>query len=190
VSRKPVEEPEPPEEVEDDAALVARFRAGDRLAFDRLVRRHQRPLYFFLLRQVRDHDEAAELTQRTLVRAFQKIHALRDDGSLRTWLFRIAVRFSLNHVRDRSRYSREDEAPEPIAEPVSHERLQEAEDSIRLRMAVAKLPEKQRLTVELRVYDGLAFSEVAEILESTENTVKVNYHHAVTRLKEWLKELP
>lgn len=187
MSRKPVDHPEP---IEDDASLVARFRAGDQAAFEQLVRRHQRPLYFFLLRQVRDHDEAAELTQRTLVRAMQKIGSLRDDGSLRTWLFRIAVRFALNHVRDRARYTREDDLPEPSAAPISHDRLQDAEDSIRLRTAVARLPEKQRLTVELRVYEGLAFAEVAEILESTENTVKVNYHHAVTRLKEWLKESP
>lgn len=173
---------------DEDAALVARFRAGDRDAFEGLARKYQRPLFFFLLRQVRDRDEATELAQRTLVRAFQKIDGLREDGSFRAWLFRIAVNLSRNHVRDHARFVR-DSLPDVAAPHRSPtDDLARAEESARLRAAVAKLPEKQRLTLELRVYEDLSFREVADALGSNEGVAKVNFHHAVKKLKHMLGE--
>jgi RNA polymerase sigma-70 factor (ECF subfamily) len=173
---------------DEDAALVESFRRGERAAFEALCRRHQRPLYFFVLRQVRDRDEAADLAQRTLVRAFQKLDGLRSGTSFRAWLYRIAVNLTLNHVRDHARFVHDalDDAPAPHTSPTDD--IARAQESRRLRAAVERLPPKQRLTLELRVYEDLSFREVAEALGSNEGAAKVNFHHAVKRLKQLLGE--
>jgi RNA polymerase sigma-70 factor, ECF subfamily len=179
----------PRDAADEDQRLVERFRGGERVAFETLVRKYQKPIYFFLLRHAGDTDEAKELTQRTFIRALGGLGGFRGQAAFRSWLYRIAVNLLLNHVRDRARFARDVDfeersggGPPALDELVAHE------DSARLRQAVARLPRKQRLTLELRVYQDLSFREVAEILGTSEGAAKVNYHYAVQRLKEWLGE--
>src|SRR2546423_12495873 len=85
----------------DDQALVARFVGGDRGAFDALVRRYQRPIYWLALRYVGNDADAKDVAQRALVQAFVKVGQLRDAASFRSWGYRMAANLSLNVVRDR-----------------------------------------------------------------------------------------
>ena len=179
----------PTETVDDDGQLVERFRQGERAAFEQLVRKYQKPIYFFILRHVSDADEAQELTQRAFIKAFGGLAGFRGQAAFRSWLYRIAVNLALNHIRDQAKFARDvelEERPESSREAV--DQLVSHEDSVRLREAVARLPRKQRLTLELRVYEDLSFREVADILGTSEGAAKVNYHYAVKRLKEWLGE--
>ena len=106
-------------------------------------------------------------------------------ASVRSWLYRIAINLSLNHVRDHAR-----EVVDTIddtkltARATGAQRIIDDEDAARLRAAVAELPPKQRMVLELRVFDELSFREVAELADCTENAAKVNFHYAVKRLKE------
>lgn len=177
-------EPETPSDVE----LVLRARKGSRVAFAELVRRYQKPLYFLCFRYVRDHDAAADLAQRSFIRVMEKIHELRDAQIFRGWLFRIGANLALNHLRDNARFVEEGtggtEEPTPVAE--AHDLLEAAQDAEALRRAVAALPTKQRMTLELRIYEELPFKEIAEALETTEGAAKVNFHYAVKRLRSLL----
>jgi RNA polymerase sigma-70 factor (ECF subfamily) len=171
----------------DDAALVERFRSGEREAFELLVRRYQKPIYHFVLRHIGDADDAAELTQRAFIKAFQGFGGFRGGAEFRSWLYRIAVNLALNHLRDRARFTDEAAAAERPGEgALVVERLMDAERAHLLRRAVAELPPKQRLTLELRVYEDLSFREIGQVLGSSEGAAKVNYHYAVKRLKERL----
>jgi len=87
-----------------DEELVKRAQGGDRTALDRLVRRHQRALFALCLRYVRDADEAADLVQRSFVRAMGKLAELRDAGVFRSWILRIGAHLALNHIRDNARF--------------------------------------------------------------------------------------
>src|SRR3954467_3478996 len=87
-----------------DEVLVKRAQGGDRAALDRLVRRHQRALFALCVRYVRDADEAADLVQRSFVRAMGKLVELRDAGVFRSWILRIGAHLSLNHIRDQARF--------------------------------------------------------------------------------------
>jgi RNA polymerase sigma-70 factor (ECF subfamily) len=82
----------------DDGDLVEQARGGSRPAFEALVRRYQKAIYFLCLRYVRDHDVAADVTQRTFIRAIEGLPELRDTGVFREWLFRIGVNLALNTV--------------------------------------------------------------------------------------------
>jgi RNA polymerase sigma-70 factor, ECF subfamily len=164
---------------DDDIAVVERARRGDRAAFDRLMRRHQRAVYRLALRYVRDPDEAADICQRAFVRALLSLPRFRGEARFRTWLYRIAMRLSLNAVRDRALTRPLDaEAPADSAE------RELPDDLRRLRAAVERLPPRQRAVVELRTYEDMSFRDVARVLATTVVAAKVNYHYAVKRLRK------
>ncbi len=174
-----------------DEALVLQARGGSHPAFETLVRRHQKPLYFLCLRYVRDHDTAADLTQRAFIRVMEKLHELREAQIFRSWLFRIGVNLALNHLRDHARFV--DDSGLPAETPVAPEALSTLESlelTDSLRRAVAELPTKQRMTLELRVYEELSFRDIAAALETTEGAAKVNFHYAVKRLRTLLAKTP
>jgi RNA polymerase sigma-70 factor (ECF subfamily) len=169
-----------------DAQVVARAVAGDRAAFEALVRKYQRSIYFLALRHVRDPDDAKELVQRAFIKTFQALPQFRGASQFRTWLYRIAINLSLNHMRDHAKFVRDVALEEPDPHPAVDDDLVAATDARRLRELVARLPRKQRLAVELHAFEELPFREVGEILGTSEGAAKVNYHYGVKRLREWL----
>lgn len=173
-----------------DETLVTEARAGVRRSFEALVRRYQKPLYYLCLRYVHEHDAACDLAQRSFIKALERLDELRDPGTFRGWLFRIAANLSLNHLRDNARFVDEDDhaddGADPHVAPEGHTRLEAGEESEALRRAVAGLPTKQRMTLELRVYEELPFKEIASALGTTEGAAKVNFHYAVRKLRTLL----
>jgi len=97
------------------------------------------------------------------------------------------INAALSWIRDHRR-----EQPAEIAEDALVEahpgpaRIASGEDGVRLRAAIAQLPPKQKMVLELRVFDDLSFKEVASLADCTENTAKVNFHYAVKRLRDIL----
>jgi RNA polymerase sigma-70 factor (ECF subfamily) len=170
-----------------DHELAERFRDGDRAAFDALVRRHQKGVWRLIRRYVKNDADAADVTQLAFVRAFRGLAAFRGTATVRSWLYRIAINCALSWLRDHRR-----ELPTEIGEDALTEdnpapaRLSASDDHARLRAAIAQLPPKQKLVLELRVFDDLAFREVADLADCSENTAKVNFHYAVKRLRDIL----
>lgn len=170
-----------------DRELAERFWSGDRAAFDQIVRRHQRGVWHLVRRYVKRDADASDVTQLVFVRAFRGLGTFRGAASVRSWLYRIAINCALTWLRDHRR-----EEPSEIADDALTDanpapaRIASGEEGARLRAAIAKLPPKQRLVIELRVFDDLSFREVAELADCTENTAKVNFHYAVKRLRDIL----
>ena len=173
-------------ERDEDAELVSRFRDGDRAAFDELVRRYQRPIYHLALRYVKNGDDAKDIAQRAFVRAFQGVGRLRGEASFKAWLYKIAVNLALNHVRDRAKLRPAEEAGDLAVEAIGSARLDDADARRAVLAALDGLPPKQRMVLELRVFEELPFREVAEAAGCTENAAKVSFHHAVTKLRQWI----
>ncbi len=174
-----------------DAELVRSALDGDRRAVEVLVERHHPVVFRFLLGFLKDEDRAADVTQDTFIKALERLSAFRGDSAFRTWLLAIARNEALGSLRSAGR-RREgglqdaEELPDrglpPDASAVQGDELR------RVREAVARLPEKQRLSVELRLFEGLSFREVAEATGSTEGAARVNYHYGIGRIREWLDE--
>jgi RNA polymerase sigma-70 factor (ECF subfamily) len=170
-----------------DLEIAERFRGGDRAAFDQLVRRHQKGVWHLVRRYVKRDADAFDVTQQAFVRAFRGLAAFRGAASVRSWLYRIAINCALSWLRDHRR-----EEPTELAEDAlvdvnpACERLIGGERGAQLRAAIEQLPPKQKLVLELRVFDDLSFREVAELADCTENTAKVNFHYAVKRLRDIL----
>lgn len=178
-----------PRQSDPDADAVGRVLEGEQAAFGELVRRHQRGVYFLCLRYLRHEEDAADLTQRALLRSYEKLGSFAGRSAYRTWLYRIAVNLCLNRIRDRDRRPTVGLEPHTGAQEAhQHSDLDRAQRRAQLRQAVDKLPPKQRMTVILRIYQELPFAEVAEIMENSVGSAKVNYHHAMKRLKTLMEQ--
>jgi RNA polymerase sigma-70 factor, ECF subfamily len=176
-------------DADPDLPLVERFKAGERRAFDELVRRHQRTVWRVARRYVKNDADAADVAQQAFVRAFRSITTFRGSASFRSWLYKIAINLALNHIRDHAKHKADELGEDATtARATGPQRIIADEDQAALRAAVAELPPKQRMVLELRVYDELSFKEVAELADCSENSAKVNFHHAVKRLRELLGE--
>lgn len=164
-----------------DEELVERFRQGERAAFDELVKRHQRAILTLAHRILRSTEDARDVAQRAFVQVYRQLGRFRGESSFRTWLWRIAANLALDALRKRGRDARLALVPD---ERPGRDLLAEH----RLRRALEELPERQRLVVELRAFEELSFREIGEIVGSSEDAAKVNFHHALKRLRQALGE--
>jgi len=174
--------------LDPDRELAERFRKGDRDAFDLLVRRHQKGVWHVVRRYLRADADTADVTQQVFVRAFRSFATFRGASTVRSWLYRIAINCALSWIRDHKREQPAEIADDALFEPAAAPgRISDGEDNAALRAAIAQLPPKQKMVLELRVFDDLSFKEVAELADCSENTAKVNFHYAVKRLRDILK---
>jgi RNA polymerase sigma-70 factor, ECF subfamily len=173
---------------DEERESIEACRRGESEAFDRLVLRYQRDVYRLCYRFVNNHEDANDLAQEVFLRAWRAIPRFRGESSFSTWLYRIAVNACLN-FRALRRPSTQ-ELPDGLADPQpgAEARLASDDEARRVRAAVARLPEKQRATLILKVYHELTHEEVAEILGSTVGTVKANLFHALGNLRRLVAE--
>ena len=175
--------------MDEDLDLVKKAAAGEREAFDDLVLKYQKPLYGLLYRMVSNREDAADLLQKAFVKAFTGLGSFEQRSTFKTWLYQIAINLAKNVYRDRSRAEFV-----PIDDviirrnPRTLETLIEKENRLRLRHALAGLPEKQRVTLLLRIQGEKKFEEIAAIMKCSLGTAKANYHHAVQKLKAAMGE--
>lgn len=171
----------------NEEALIEGTLAGRRQDFDTLIERHQKALYSFILGRTRDRAVADEIVQAAFVRAYTRLRDFRGRSSFRTWLHQIALNLCRSHYRSgrRRREVALDDVPDP-ASPVAGNAGEGAALRASLDEYVQRLPPRQRSVLGLRVFGDLSFRDIARIERISENAAKVNYHHAVTRLKKWL----
>jgi RNA polymerase sigma-70 factor (ECF subfamily) len=170
-----------------DRELAERFRDGDRTAFDLLVRRHQKGMWRLVRRYVKSDADAADVTQLAFVRAFRGLAAFRGAATVRSWLYRIAINCALSWIRDHRREQPSELPDDALTETnPAPAQINAGDERAWLRRAIEQLPPKQKLVLELRVFDDLSFKEVAELADCSENTAKVNFHYAVKRLRDIL----
>ncbi|MBW2038640.1 MAG: sigma-70 family RNA polymerase sigma factor [Deltaproteobacteria bacterium] len=172
-----------------ETQLVERVLRGEEGAFEELVMMYQAPIYYLTLRFVRDEQAAADLAQTTFFRAFQGLWGFRQGASFKTWLYRIAINLCKNYLRDHGKEKFKDWSdidPPSSANPL--QKLIENEEQKLLLRAWGRLPERQRLTLTLRVQEGMKYREIAEVLGCSVGTVKANFHHALIKLKEIFQE--
>jgi RNA polymerase sigma-70 factor (ECF subfamily) len=132
-------------------------------------------------------EDARDVAQQTFVRVFERIGSYRGESRFRTWLYRVAVNLALDHARG-TQHARSVPIEDDVAftHSLGTDRLVAAEVWRKVNARLADLPPRQRLVVELRLFHDMSFEEIAAIVDSTEDAAKVNYHHAVKRLRSLL----
>lgn len=174
----------------DDRELVSKAKAGDRKAFDDLVRNNRDNMFALIYRMTGDRETALDLMQDTFFTAFKELSRFREDANFSSWLYRVASNKTLNYLKRRKILSflplSRLQGSEPTVEMESA--MERSEISAALLKRVEELPPKQKLIFNLRYYQELSFVEIARILKKSESTVKTNYQKAIEKLRLGLKE--
>ena len=182
---------------QDEAEIVTELRSGSEAAFDWLVTYYHAPVYAVISGILRNPNDAADVTQEVFLKAFRGIRLFRHGSSLKTWLYRIAVRESLNYKRWFWRHLRfqssmeeeqlegcvelEDTGTSPFEELASRE-IQQA-----VHHALREVAPVFRAAVILRDLEGLSYEEVAEVLDVSVGTVKSRILRGRKMLREILE---
>jgi RNA polymerase sigma-70 factor (ECF subfamily) len=185
----------------DETELVTELQAGSETAFDWLVTHYHGLVYNLILGMLGDTADAADAAQEVFLKAFKGIRSFRQGSSLKTWLYRIAIREALNQRRWFKRHLQknvsidaeteegyaqvdvEDLSATPFDQLATHE-IQAA-----VQGALQQVPEVFRSAVILRDLEGLSYEEVAEVLECSVGTVKSRILRGRRALKELLEPL-
>jgi len=162
-------------------------RAAHRIAL--LLAKHGEELARHIRRIVRDDDTAQDLLQETMLKAWRALERLTPGSNERAWLYRIATNASLNHQRSRSREhaALARHAAELTSEPEDRTRSDDA-GRAQLWAEVARLPDRQRLALSLRVADELDYEEIAARIGGTVAAARANVYQATKRLKMKVRE--
>jgi RNA polymerase sigma-70 factor, ECF subfamily len=163
--------------VADDGDLVARARAGDPVAFERLFERYHAPILNYLHRMVGDRALAEDLAQDAFVKAYRALPGTRPDLAFKAWLYRIATNTAISHLRRRRLVKWIPFVPEQ-----EHAAGDSIERSVGrkhdVEQALARIPQHYAAALLLRHYQGLSLAETAQALEITENAAKLRLFRA------------
>ena len=171
----------------EDDTLMQRTAAGDERAFRQLVARWEQPVVAFLIHMLGSVDEAQDLAQDTFLKVFDQAPRYRPEGRFRSWLLRIAGNKARSTLRRRKilRWVNFDLTSHDKAAPGDDpmQGLERRETIRQVRAAVAELPERQRVAVVLKRFQGLSYKEIAEVLDTTVPAVESLLQRAAGALR-------
>ena len=166
-----------------DLALVKRVQAGEKNAFDALVLKYQQKVINLVMRFVRDHHTAMDISQETFIKAYRGLKNFRGDSAFYTWLYRIAINTAKNHVVTQSRRLPASDIDAQEAEQYSGADLlqnmgtpdkeMEKDDVHRAIIdSIESLPEDLRVAITLREIEGFTYEEISEAMSCPIGTVR------------------
>jgi RNA polymerase sigma-70 factor (ECF subfamily) len=177
----------------DETQLIEQLRQPQtcRKAFNEIMRLYSEPLYWQIRRMVESHDDANDILQNTFLKAWQSVDGFRGDAKLSTWLYKIAFNESITFLakeRKRMSLSLDDEESHLVNLIESDEFVDGDELALKLRKAVASLPEKQRIVFNMKYYDEMKYEQMSEILGTSVGALKASYHLAVKKVEQYFAD--
>lgn len=201
----PVARPAPAAQAPDDSQdreLVRRAKAGDLDAFDELVVRYQERIYSLVYHMTSNHEDAHDLAQEAFVKAWKALRNFKGDSSFYTWVYRIAVNHTLNHLKTRRNRTQhlslndldfnaenDPDLVQLVSNKTPRREVNLRELAERLNEAMQKLSEEHRTVVTLHDIQGMPHDEIAGILECNPGTVRSRLFYARQQLQAWLSDL-
>ena len=182
-----------------DAELVERARSNQMSAYQQLVERYKKKVYYTALGVLGNHHDAEDVLQDTLLQGLRSLERLRQPEGFGPWILRIARNKSIDRLRRSKREisseSSDDgtslfdrfENEDPDADP--EKQIKSGEIAGIVRQVVERLPESQRNAFMMKHVAQLSIREIAIATNSTEATVKTNIYRAVQKLREELAPL-
>lgn len=160
--------------------------------FETLIDRHQTEIYSYILRMVRQENEAQDLCQETFLRAYGALDRLDGEANHRAWLYKIATNTTLNHIRHRRTGERAVTTLagyQPLVQVEDHsDRLDHTQLLSRVEQAIQTLPARQRAAFTQRRFLGLSYAEIAAGLDCSEETARAHVYQAAQKLRRQFAE--
>jgi RNA polymerase sigma-70 factor, ECF subfamily len=182
---------------EEDARILRGLRAGIEDAYEELISRYEQPIYGLVYRLLGSQTDACDVVQEVFLKVFRGVNSFREQSSLRTWIYRIAVNEAHNHRRWFLRHCRrevsiEDEGDDQATDPgrSPYEQALDSENRILIERALTKVNPIFRTAVILRDIQNLSYEEIAEILQVSLGTVKSRILRGREALRRELTQRP
>ena len=169
----------------EDTDILQLFNDGNREeAFSFIVRKYGERLYWLIRRMVVVHADADDCLQNTFLKAWKSFGSFRGESGIFTWLYRIAVNETISFLNARKpvewdSYLAATLGGDPYFDGTAAQTL--------LQQAIAQLPPMQKAVFILRYFDDMPYKEMAQILDSSEGSLKASYHHAYGKISDYLK---
>ena len=174
-----------------DKELLERFRNSETrsYAFNLLVRKFQKKIYWHIRRIVISHEDANDVVQETFLKIWKNLDNFKEESQLFTWIYRIAnnetftflkkkrVKFFIPLINVESK----------LAKLLIDDNFFSGNDiQLKLQEAILKLPEKQRVVFNMKYYDELKYEDMSAILGTSVGALKASYHHAVKKIEKYI----
>ncbi|HEX9759804.1 MAG TPA: sigma-70 family RNA polymerase sigma factor [Candidatus Acidoferrales bacterium] len=192
----------------DEHALIREAQAGNRSAFEELVRRYDKDVLRLASNLMRRPEDARDIYQEAFLKVYKNLHRFRFECSFYTWVYRVVTNVCLDHIRRRNS-RREDQAPDPLGEGLEsssgtdffdrqaqtgaesdpERRLMGKEIGARIENALSQLSPRERVVFEMKHYHGLKLRVIGEMLGTSEETVKNSLFRATQKLRSRLESL-
>lgn len=177
----------------DDLDIIDSFKKGNKHAFNILVNKYQKKIYWIVRKMVIDHDEANDVTQDIFIKIHSSLKDFRGDSKFFTYIYKISVNFCLNHISKKKRTNNkqvdiEDDTLDIKSDDMgTDEHYDEKRKQKLLKEAIENLEGQQRIVFNMRFYDNLSYEEIAKILNKSVGGMKANYFHAVKKIEAYIK---
>ena len=162
-----------------------------RKAFERVVREYSEQLYWQVRRIVLTHEDANDVMQNVMLKAWTRLDTFHQESRLYTWLYRIAVNESIDFVRKQKNQTivSVDNEESGVANMLMADRYFDGDETeAQLQKAIAQLPEVQRRVFSLRYFDEMKYSDISQLLDTSEGSLKASYHIAVKKIADFFKQ--
>jgi RNA polymerase sigma factor (sigma-70 family) len=159
------------------------------IAFEKLLKDFQKPLYNHIRNIVLNHDDADDVLQNTFIKVFQYLNKFKGESKLFSWVYRIATNEALTFLNQKAKMnniSSETLQNKTIDNLRSDVYFDGNEIQIKLQKAIATLPEKQQLVFKMKYFQELKYEEISEILGTSVGALKASYHHAVKKIETFV----
>lgn len=160
------------------------------VAFQKLLRDYQRPLYNHIRHIVLNHDDTDDVLQNTFIKVFRHLKDFKGDSKLFSWMYRIATNEAITFINQKAkRNSTTSEALQSkIVDNLKADTYFDGNEiQLKLQKAIALLPEKQQLVFKMKYYEEIKYEDMSEILGTSVGALKASYHHAVKKIEDYMK---
>jgi RNA polymerase sigma-70 factor (ECF subfamily) len=183
----------------EDDKLVERAIQGDQQAYKEIMDKYQKPLYFHVLKMVRNHEQVEDLVQEAFMKAFKNLNTYNTNYAFSTWLYRITTNHTIDYLRKKKLKTTSMNEPVKTRDgeieiQISDEQAKTDRKIIReqrkriIHEAIDNLPEKYRIVIEMRHLQELSYQEIADQLDLPLGTVKAHIFRAREMLYKKLKD--
>lgn len=172
----------------DDNDIYTSMRRNPESGIRMVMQKYGEPVYWHARRLLVSHDDAQDAVQETFIKVFRSFHSLKEAKALRSWIYRIATNEALRFIERNKTPRLLTESIDDSATDIAAADYTDYTDleAVKLQKAILSLPPKQQATFNMRYYDEMEYPQIAEAMETTVSTVKVNYHLAKEKIIKYM----
>ncbi len=159
------------------------------LAFEKLIKQYQKPLYVHIRNIVLNHDDTDDVLQNTFINVFKYLKSFKGESKLFSWMYRIATNESITFINNKAkRNGTTSEAMQTkIVENLQSDVYFDGNEiQLKLQKAIAILPQKQQLVFKMKYFEDLKYEQISDALGTSVGALKASYHHATKKIEEFM----